>query len=74
MNYPTIHADSPIREGWTTNRIIARALTNDRPDLGLSGAEAVYGMDLIDASGREDDQALRAYDLLHNLATFGRAF
>jgi hypothetical protein len=59
---------------WTADAIIQRALTNERPDLGISDREASLGMDLIIASGREDDDALTAHDLLHERATFGRAF
>jgi hypothetical protein len=63
-----------IREGWTADKIIQRALTSDQSDLGLSFDEASIGMDLIIKSGREDDQALEAYDLLHTRANHRRAF
>jgi hypothetical protein len=44
-------------------------------DLGLSSADdAAAFRDAIADANMTDDDALRAYDLLHNRAVFGHAF
>ena len=47
----------------------------DAGDLSLGGItreDAEARRDQIIDSGREDDDALRAHELLHNMAVFGR--
>lgn len=63
-----------IGDGWTADKMIARALTKERPDRGLSDDEAKHGMDLIVTSGREDIDALEAYDFLWERVHYGKAF
>lgn len=56
------------------DRRIALVCASTAPDLGLTLAQAAEMREQIAANERTDDDALTAYDLLHNRVISGRAF
>jgi hypothetical protein len=53
---------------------IEQVLKQDSPGLGLHDAEAAELLDAIAEANLGDPAALRAYDLLHQRVTYGRAW
>lgn len=65
----------PSTAARPSNDLVEAILAYETPDLGLTQEEAHWVMDnLFDLRAEWDDDASRAYDLLHARATHGRAW
>jgi len=67
-------ADTWLMSNEQITEQIAAVLRSESPDLGITQTQAQALRDAIIDADLCDNDALQAYDLLHNLTTFGRAF